>query len=283
MEFLVWYESLGEVWRGVLVGAIVLILFGLIVLYLIHVGNRSSRRIKKALKRFASKRGLRYIDIPLPNDIPALLIAHPEDVPQDAYRRRKEDMEAMESVQRSKEEAADFEKFIEIFRDFDFSQDLALYTRGDPGKLILATHFLKGTSGGANLYIFEYTYTGEYSDNDVSQTVLRFKDAKLNLPSFSIQSEGLWEKVKTTFTGEDIDFDSHPRFSKHFRLQGKDEAAVRALFAPDLLTYLESKAGICIDGAADELLVYRAGETVRPEDLDAFLKEGEDVLAHLLR
>ena len=42
---------------------------------------------------------------------------------------------------------------------------------------------------------------------------------------------------------KDIDFDSHPQFSKDYLLKGADEAAVRRCFHPAVLTFFEQHTG----------------------------------------
>ena len=94
-ELVAWYKSLGEVWQGVLFGASAMVTLGVFTLYLFHMGDRASKKLRKALSKFATRRGFRYMGVPIANDIPMFLVMHPDDKHEGAYRRHREGIEKL--------------------------------------------------------------------------------------------------------------------------------------------------------------------------------------------
>jgi hypothetical protein len=46
------------------------------------------------------------------------------------------------------------------------------------------------------------------------------------MPHFALRPEKAWHKIGSWFGHQDIDFDSHPRFSSTYLLRGGDESAI---------------------------------------------------------
>ena len=76
---------------------------------------------------------------------------------------------------------------------------------------------------------------------------------------------------------DDIDFDSHPNFSKWFLLKGTTESAVRQLFKPAVLNYFEGKKGISVEGQPGQIIIYRPGQKTKPNDIKNFFAEAYEV------
>ncbi len=139
--------------------------------------------------------------------------------------------------------------------------------------------------------IFEYEYTiYKYGSNGsrytvrTSQTVCRFQSQRMNLPSFVLSPESILDKIEDVFGYyQDIDFRQHPAFSRRYLLTGDNEAAIRKLFTPAVLSHFASKRGRCVEGCRDIFIYYRAGKTIKPHHLRAFLDEGLSALTLLKR
>jgi len=142
--------------------------------------------------------------------------------------------------------------------------------------------------------VLECTYAiGE--DAQVNQTVIYFRSPQLNLPKFQLRPEEWHHKIGSKLGYQDIDFESHPtavEFSKKYLLRGKDEQTIRALFTDKVLTFFAahpdvgnghlpfwhwSQYEVCVEGSGDQLILYRAGIGIKPEDIPAFMKEGFEV------
>ena len=141
--------------------------------------------------------------------------------------------------------------------------------------------------------ILEHIYSS--GESTISQTVICFRSPQLSLPDFSMRPEHFFHKIGSVLGYQDIDFESHPtavEFSKKYLLRGKDEQTIRALFTDKVLTFFAahpdvgnghlpfwhwSQYEVCVEGSGDQLILYRAGIGIKPEDIPAFMKEGFEV------
>ncbi len=114
---------------------------------------------------------------------------------------------------------------------------------------------------------------GESSDTS-TQTVILFQPSLLRLPSFTLRPKNLFHKIGRVFGYQDINFDSHPAFSKQCLLRGTDEEAVRNIFTDELLAYYDECKDLSTEGDGDKLMFYRADDKVPPQDMRPFLEEG---------
>ncbi|MEO2000099.1 MAG: hypothetical protein ABGW75_00635, partial [Pirellulales bacterium] len=175
---------------------------------------------------------------------------------------------------------------------------LPLFSRGKDQDV---WNIMKGHVQGLEVTIMEFRYsynsssiqsTGEIS----TQTVVIIESDTLNLPSFSLTpqktSTGLGKKFFSAlmptfsqFIPQDIDFDSHPLFSKLYLLQGtrKNEGAVRKLFNHEVIRYYEIQKDLCTDGAGNTIMCYSLGKELTPEDIPSFLDQTIEVYAMFQR
>lgn len=151
------------------------------------------------------------------------------------------------------------------------------------GRSRRATNVMRGTANDTDVTIMDYRYTtgGGKNSHTWSQTVLALQSPLLQLPAFTLRPEHLFDRIGEVFGGRDIDFPSHPGFSGSFLLRSGDEAAVRKVFTPDLLSRCERCKGLSMETAGDRVVFYRASTRVRPEGLMAFMQEGFDLFAML--
>ncbi|MGA2345317.1 MAG: hypothetical protein ABSF93_04885 [Candidatus Sulfotelmatobacter sp.] len=133
------------------------------------------------------------------------------------------------------------------------------------------SNVMTGSSSGLQISLFDYSYPAGKSS--VSQTVAAFSQDQ-QLPPFALRPENFLDRIGDAIVHNDIDFDSNPEFSRRYLLKSPDEAGVRRLFTPSLLTSLEQfQASWCVEGTGPLLIVYHSGRIVSPSDLPAFLEE----------
>ena len=158
-----------------------------------------------------------------------------------------------------------------------FERSFHLFSHGRSDKL---RNLMQGESGEAKVAIFDYSYVirSGKSSRTVAQTVIHFRLDQDSLPAFSLRPEQIWHEVGGWFGYQDIDFGSHPVFSRNYLLRGEDETAVRRLFTEPILNFYEVVHGLCTEGSGRNLIVYRAGVRSRPEEIGSFLNEARDVL-----
>ena len=130
--------------------------------------------------------------------------------------------------------------------------------------------------------------THDMGDGQVHQTVICFRSPQLSLPDFSMRPEHFFHKIGSVLGYQDIDFEPHPtlagtitvaaEFSKEYLLRGKDEQKIRALFTDTVLTFFAAHPDrVLLEGSDDQLILYRSGLRIEPENIPAFMKEGFEV------
>lgn len=135
----------------------------------------------------------------------------------------------------------------------------------------LFSNVMTGSSSGLQISLFDYTYPA--GKTSITQTVSAFSQDQ-QLPPFALRPENFFDRIGDAIVHNDIDFDSNPEFSKRYLLKSPDEASIRRLFTPGLLTYLEQfQTSWCVEGSGPTLLVYHGGRPLSPSDLPAFLEE----------
>ncbi|MDX2191394.1 MAG: SulP family inorganic anion transporter [Bacteroidota bacterium] len=98
--------------------------------------------------------------------------------------------------------------------------------------------------------------TGFSADN-IKTTVLYVADtAKLKVPNFQIEKEGVLDKIKELQGVKDIDFDDHPIFSEKYFLIGDREDKVRKFFTPELISLFENTNGLFMEAHSDNILIH---------------------------
>jgi len=115
------------------------------------------------------------------------------------------------------------------------------------------------------------------SQSGRQQTVTLIKGAS-RLPTFVLRPEKVGDKLLDRFKQVDVDFASHPLFSRTYQLEAADEAEVRAWFSDQLLSYLEQNPGYSLESVGSDMLVFREYKRVASSaDIDVQLR-----LAHTL-
>lgn len=153
-----------------------------------------------------------------------------------------------------------------------------LFSQGHARKM---SNVMRGSANGIDVTLFDYRYTtgSGKSSSTWNQTVILFQSGLLQLPAFTLRPESVFHRIKQAFGYPDIDFDTHPEFSKQYLLQGADGNGVRALFSDALLAHFAQSKGVSAEGIGDQLLYCRVSKRVPPEALKVFMQEGFGVFA----
>jgi hypothetical protein len=138
---------------------------------------------------------------------------------------------------------------------------------------------IAGNHRGIEFKIFDYGYRQGYGKDSTfySQTVILLRSPHLALAAFALGPEGLLDKLSTVFGGQDIDFASHPTFSRRYRLRGQPEAAIRQCFVPRALDYFDRNHGLSVEAMEGELVVYRASKRLRRDGLRELIDRGLEI------
>lgn len=132
--------------------------------------------------------------------------------------------------------------------------------------------------------LFEYIFTtpfGRYVEN-WRQTVARIHDDTLDLPTFSVTPEPIFNAIlenarepelRERLVGTpSLDFPAHPAFDKEMHVQGPDRSAIRPLFNDDLIALYEDSGVLCTEGSGPYLLFYRYDHLMAPDEIEGFLE-----------
>ena len=132
-----------------------------------------------------------------------------------------------------------------------------------------------GVTEHVDVAIFGYEYTVQIQHaHTFRQNVIYFRSPALNLPQFALRPENLFDKIGHVFGGQDIDFDHRPKFSKSYLVRGSDEQKIRETFTDEVLSFFENQTGISTEGGGDQLIFYRAGRRIDPDQVSSFKQEG---------
>lgn len=152
-----------------------------------------------------------------------------------------------------------------------------LFSQGHSRKV---RNVMKGRVDDVAVTLFDYKYSasrGKHNDTR-RQTVLLLESERLQLPFFTLRPEHFLHRMAGAFGYEDIDFDSNPAFSDAYLLKGEDETQIRTTFTREILDFYTHHAQRCTEGAGHQLLLYRAGTRISPEQIEGFLHEGVEIL-----
>jgi hypothetical protein len=140
------------------------------------------------------------------------------------------------------------------------------------------TNLMYGQRDGTDIAVFEYEYTCA-RNNTLRQTVIWMQRRGTRLTEFALRPDDMWEQIGGWSGHGDINFDSHPDFSREYLLRGDNESAIRELFTDDVLNFYETHPELITEGEGNKLLFYREGSVVPPFGIPAFLEEALTVLS----
>lgn len=151
-----------------------------------------------------------------------------------------------------------------------------LFNSGRSKKL---TKLIRGQTDEVAISIFDYQYTTGSGDSShtFKQTVGAIQSPELKICDFSMRPENMLDKIGGMMGFQDIDFESHPKFSGMFVLKGTTENLVRSLFKPAVLEFFESKNGLSVEGVSGKIVFYRPGKTISPDNMKLFLSEAYEI------
>ncbi len=159
---------------------------------------------------------------------------------------------------------------------FDRFAGFKLFSKGRARKM---TNVVLGDSGEVKIAIFDYQYTtgnGKQTRTHY-QSVVSLESQQIQCPEFSMRPENMLDKIGGAIGLQDIDFETHPVFSKMFVLKSSNEAGIREYFKPALLEFFETRKGISVEAAPGALFFYRPLKKIRPAEIKDYLAQAYEV------
>jgi len=108
-----------------------------------------------------------------------------------------------------------------------------------------------------------------------SKTVVAFKFSANNLPVFELTPFSKQRRESAEM--RKMRFSSHEVFQDKYQLYAADEAAVRRTFHDRVLLFFERFPGWCVESNGLWLLIYRHGESLKPQRWAFRLKESVQI------
>jgi len=181
-------------------------------------------------------------------------------------KKRSEALQAIANALNFSFLRKDDDSLLAIYNNF------ALFSKGHSKKI---SNVMNGSSGDMEITIMDYRYTVGSGRNSATyiQTLIVIQSSMLQLPPFTLSPENVFHKIGAVFGYKDIDFSSHPKFSKKYLLRSDDEDSVRETFSDELLNFYEKDKGLSTEGDHDKFIYYRSAKRISPKDIQAFLQE----------
>lgn len=156
---------------------------------------------------------------------------------------------------------------------------LAFLRRGHSQKI---RNLMQKDVRGTMITLCDFTYvTGSGKNRHThTYTIALFRAPGVDaFPTFELRPEHFFHKIAKQFGYHDIEFDSHPNFSKKYLLRGASEPQIRGVFDTRLLDYLEQEPNWQVEATQDWMVVHRANR-VKTDEIESFLAQTTKI--HLL-
>lgn len=167
---------------------------------------------------------------------------------------------------------------------------------------------LVGDVNGVRFMLADYNFhRGTTKSKTKETTLLTIQSNSLRLPPFALMPSGwLIDSLSSMVGYRDINFESHPQFSKQYLLrafdeddqgnefsryeeasssafkEGGNEQVVRELFSNELLDVLETNSGVSLEGRGNQFILRRfTNQRVPADELTAFVELGVKILSLL--
>jgi hypothetical protein len=124
-------------------------------------------------------------------------------------------------------------------------------------------------------HLFDITFSeGEFIAKEVVRSTMLYIKTSSNVPVFTLDREGLLERLYALAGYKDIDIESHADFSKRFYLRGENESAIRTLFTDELVLFFESNAYYHIESSKNGILIFSKERIASIKEIKALLDFG---------
>ncbi len=140
---------------------------------------------------------------------------------------------------------------------------------------------IRGEFESVKFLICDYKFqTGSGKSRQTHEQTIMIADLDFDLPDFILRSEGLFDKVAGIIGFSDINFDSHPKFSKMFYLKGENEKLIRNVFSNDILSFYENNENIITESNNKSLLCCERKTTIEQNEnkIDNFINKGINIV-----
>ena len=140
---------------------------------------------------------------------------------------------------------------------------------------------ISSCAGAAKVYFFDYSYTTGSGKHRTTHnyTLAFFEFSRSIFPRFALRPENFLDKIGEMIGFEDIDIDGFPAFSKEYKLNGPDKAAVLAFFSPRTVNYFEQNPGWRIQAAGQRVIAFKKETPIPAAGYLAWMEEAKNLVS----
>lgn len=129
-----------------------------------------------------------------------------------------------------------------------------------------------------NCSVFDVEFTeGAFVAKEVVKTTVMYISLPDQLPVFSLDKEGLLERIYKLAGFKDISIKNHPDFNRRFFLSGEKKTEIQALFHDDLIFFLESNPYYHIESNGNSLLILKKERLLSVQEIKAMIYFGQQL------
>lgn len=177
-------------------------------------------------------------------------------------------------------------------RQLAVSMNFSFEAKGDDALVSSLTHLpmfsdgrhhrmrnvMRGRVDDIDVTVMDHEYTagsaGSAHSKTHLRTVIEIRSSLLRIPSFALTPQGWLHNIAIGLGAPDINFDSHPSFSRQYLLFGDHEEAIRSFFTGDILEFYEQRGEWSTSGDGDRLVLHKSSKPIPPRGIRSFLEEG---------
>jgi len=163
-------------------------------------------------------------------------------------------------------------KETDIPLDFLKNKRLPLFNEGGAPA---AKNIFAGNEGRTALYVFDYCYSTGSGDSSTlhCQTPAVFVCVPGKLPVFTVEPEGLFNKLSAKLGYGDVNFEEYPVFSKMYWLKSPQDAQeLRRVFHGDFVHLLEVEKGWHIQSDGQYVVFFKTDGYVNAAGYDDYVR-----------
>ena len=158
--------------------------------------------------------------------------------------------------------------------DMNLQGRLASFQLFNQGRARKLRNLMVGETDEVAIAIFDYQYTTGSGKNTHTwkQTVALLESDTLRVPPFTMRPESIFHRLGEVFGLQDIDFESHPEFSKMFLLKSDHEDQVREYFDDSILNFFETQKGLSVEANPGRIIFYQSGRSKKVAQIRDFFE-----------
>ncbi len=123
---------------------------------------------------------------------------------------------------------------------------------------------------------FDITFSeGEFIAKEIVRTTMLIIKLPEEIPTFTVDKEGLLEKFYALAGENDINIKGHSDFSNRFYLLGDNELAIRAFFSDEIIHFFESNPYYHVESNGKQLLIFNKERLASIKEIKALLDYGK--------